>query len=421
MSNLLPDVKEDLEADFNETDFTRRRKLPLSLVIAILLNMVRPGKRVGYQNVIDRFFSDTELAHQKSPIQPPDKSSFIKARKKLPTEALMEIFENAVSQAGSMASEREKSTWKGFRVVAIDGTKKNLPHSKELVDNFGVPHGAHYPQMLTCALYDVFSKVPLNLAWGPYDTSERAIALELIKDLGPGDLLLLDRGYPGFELFEALIILGIDFMMRIPENGLFKVIMDFLGKGQRDGLVMIEPPRALIRERQKLGQPEPKPICLRVVKARLSKGVTGVFVTTLRDKKKYLLRDLRELYHLRWEEEEFFKLVKEELEAENFRGQNCTFIDQEMIAMYLYVVLVRLMTLQTADIYSLEPDSIAQKPAFLAVARFMDRILIATSIEACAMWYYRCLKEISWRQYKKRMGRSYPRKSKSSYGKWGRR
>ncbi|MDH4319427.1 MAG: hypothetical protein OEV64_13625 [Desulfobulbaceae bacterium] len=48
MSNLLPDVKEDLEADFNETDFTRRRKLPLPLVIAILLNMVRPGKRVGY-------------------------------------------------------------------------------------------------------------------------------------------------------------------------------------------------------------------------------------------------------------------------------------------------------------------------------------------------------------------------------------
>ncbi|MDH4319428.1 MAG: transposase [Desulfobulbaceae bacterium] len=133
----------------------------------------------------------------------------------------MEIFENAVSQAVSMASEREETTWKGFRVVAIDGTKKNLVHSKELVDNFGVPHGAHYPQMLTCALYDGFSKIPLNLAWGPYGSSERAIALELIKDLGPGDLLLLDRGYPSFELLQALIILGINFMMRIPENGFF--------------------------------------------------------------------------------------------------------------------------------------------------------------------------------------------------------
>ncbi|MDH4319429.1 MAG: hypothetical protein OEV64_13635 [Desulfobulbaceae bacterium] len=79
---------------------------------------------------------------------------------------------------------------------------------------------------------------------------------------------------------------------------------------------MIEPPPALIRERQKLGQPEPKPICLRVVKARLSKGVTGIFVTTLRDKKKYLLGELRELYHLRWEEEEFFKLIKEDWSLE---------------------------------------------------------------------------------------------------------
>lgn len=158
-----------------------------------------------------------------------------------------------------------------------------------------------------------------------------------------------------------------------------------------------------------------------MIKAKLSHGVTGVFVTTLRDKKKYLLRELRELYNRRWEEEEFFKLIKEELEAENFRGQNCMFIDQEMIAMHLYVVLVRLMILQAADCYSMEPDSIAQKPAFLAVARFMDRILISNSIELCATWYYRCLKEISWRQYKKRPGRSYPRKSKSSYGKWGRR
>jgi len=126
MSNLLPDVKEDLEADFNETDFTRRRKLLLPLVLAILLNMVRPGKRVGYQNVIDRFFSDTVFAHQKTSIQPPDKSAFIKARKKQPIEALMEIFKNAVSQASSMASEREETTWEGFRVVAIDGTKKTF-------------------------------------------------------------------------------------------------------------------------------------------------------------------------------------------------------------------------------------------------------------------------------------------------------
>jgi len=38
----------------------------------------------------------------------------------------MEIFENAVSQADSMASEREKTTWKGFRVVALCSMGKHI-------------------------------------------------------------------------------------------------------------------------------------------------------------------------------------------------------------------------------------------------------------------------------------------------------
>jgi hypothetical protein len=35
---------------------------------------------------------------------------------------------------------------------------------------------------------------------------------ELIRDLGPGDLLLLDRGYPEFELFELLLDADVDLL-----------------------------------------------------------------------------------------------------------------------------------------------------------------------------------------------------------------
>ena len=45
--------------------------------------------------------------------------------------------------------------------------------------------------MLTCALFDVMAKVPLNVIRGPFWTSERMMAQELIKDLQAGDLLLL--------------------------------------------------------------------------------------------------------------------------------------------------------------------------------------------------------------------------------------
>lgn len=249
--NLLPAEKEKLDASFKDPDFTRQRKLPLSITLALLINMVRPGKRVGYQNVIDRFFSEAEPARNSQYFQPPDKSAFIKSRRKLPTEALMEIFERAVHQAFAMAEKIASTTWRGFRVMAIDGTKKNLPHSEELVAEYGTPFGAHYPQLLTGVLYDVLAKIPRNLMWGSYASSERDMALELIKDLGEGDLLLLDRGFPSFELFADLLARGINFMARLQHNGLFKKISEYLATGHRDGIVTLEPPAHWVRECKK--------------------------------------------------------------------------------------------------------------------------------------------------------------------------
>lgn len=75
---------------------------------------------------------------------------------------------------------------------------------------------------------------------------------------------------------------------------------------------------------------------------------TALFITTLTDKTAYLVSTLRELYHLRWEEEEFYKLIKELLEAENFRGKSRQFIDQEVMAIYLYCLLVRIMMMEAA-------------------------------------------------------------------------
>ena len=266
--------------------------------------MVRPGKRFGYQEVINRFFSDTGLAHEKG-LTPPDKAAFLRARKKVPFDVFSGLFKKAVEQATSLASSYAGTKWKGFRLVAIDGTKKNLPYSDELAQEFGVPHGAHYPQLLSCALFDVLLKIPLNLMWGAHDVSERTMALELIKDLGPGDLLLLDRGYPGFELFEKLLSQGANFLVRLPDNGLFKPVAEFLAQGHRDGKVTLNPPQELVRQRLKNGEPAPVPIRLRVVRMRTKGSKTALFITTLTDKTAYPVSTLRELYHLRWEEEEF--------------------------------------------------------------------------------------------------------------------
>jgi len=74
LQQFLPD-RNSIESLLDTRYFTRERRLTLEITLALMLNMVRPGERVGYQKVIDRFFSDTGLAFAEAEIaKPPDKA-----------------------------------------------------------------------------------------------------------------------------------------------------------------------------------------------------------------------------------------------------------------------------------------------------------------------------------------------------------
>jgi hypothetical protein len=200
---FLPDRK-SLQSLLDTRFFSRVRRLSLEITLALMLNLVRPEERVGYQKVIDRFFSETGLAcSHDQVVRPPDKAAFHRARQKIPAKVCQILFAEAVAYAQSLTSQH-------------DGMKKTLPASDELSDFFEAPHHAHFPQMITGVLFDVLAKLPLNYMRAPFNTPERDMALELLKELGSGDLLLPDRGYPGYRLCHAMIIQGVDCLVRLP-------------------------------------------------------------------------------------------------------------------------------------------------------------------------------------------------------------
>jgi len=393
-------------------------------VLAVTLNMVRPGQRFGYQEVVDRYFSATApVALGNEAEVPPAASAFCRARQKVPLEVFQGLFDQAVEQVSALAERFPAHRWHGRRVLAIDGTRKNLPHSAELVEHFGVPERAHYPQALVCTLYDVLAKVPVNVIWGPSRASERVLARRLYGELGAGDLMLLDRGFPCGEILWDLADQQADVLVRLPKSGLFEAVRAALGHGRDDALVTLEPPASLRRERAQAGLPAPLPLTLRVVRVAAPRGdgEPAVLLTTLTDAARFTPGALSDLYHVRWEEEEFYKLVKELLAAENLRGTKCLLIHQELISIYLYCVLARLLTLEAAQRHGIAPQQIPQQHAFLAVSRYLDHMLTAQTPEDCELLLARCVDEIAWRRYKKRPGRSYPRQSKSGHGKWARK
>jgi len=282
---FLPD-RNSLETLLDTRYFSRERRLNLEVTLSLVLNMVRPGARVGYQQVIDRFFSDTGLAFPEPRlVKPPDKAAFLRARRKIPVEVFQILCARATEYAQMLAPQQAKLTWHGFRVCALDGTKKNLPDSPELREFFDAPHQAHFPQMITGVLYDVLAKLPLNYMRAPFHTPEREMAAVLLQELGPGDLLLLDRGYPGYHRFQALIEQHSEFLVRLPKNGMFKEVRHFWDRGKRDGKITLYPPQKLRKENPATDY---RPLTLRVVVVSLpGTKETAVFITTLLERQKY--------------------------------------------------------------------------------------------------------------------------------------
>ena len=62
-------------------------------------------------------------------------------------------------------------------------------------------------------------------------------------------------------------------------------------------------------------------ITCRLVKIELPTGEKEILCTSLLDHKTFTHKDMEELYHSRWNEEEAYKLLKSRVEVENFSGK----------------------------------------------------------------------------------------------------
>jgi hypothetical protein len=82
------------------------------------------------------------------------------------------------------------------------------------------------------------------------------------------------------------------------------------------------------------------------------------------------------------------------------------------------MILTRIMMLEAARQQGLPVEELETKSALMAVARYLDRLLLADTLEQCQELTRHCLAEIAWRKYRPRPGRKFPRKSKSRHGKW---
>jgi len=294
-----------------DTDFTRKRKMPFTKLIAFMLNMIKSS----IQTCLDKFFEnlsdfETHMTQQ----------SFSEARQKIKWEAFQDLFKMTVQKIYSHGYEK----WHGYRVSAIDGSKAQLPDEEKLREHFGtLGKNEQAATGQASALYDVYNNVIMDAQLEPMATDERTLAMQHIEELCKmesfdKECVIYDRGYASFEMVETMIERNIHFVMRVKKG--FNKEIDALSRG--DHYVVL----------RKRGHQD---IRVRVLKFVLPSGEIEMLITDIFDKRMGV-KAFKKLYFKRWPIETKYDEIKNKLEVENFSGLTVEAVKQDFfITMYM--------------------------------------------------------------------------------------
>jgi hypothetical protein len=391
-------------------DFTRNRKLPFHVLISFLINFVKGS----YQDELDKFFQALKQTEVSKRVV--SNAALTKARMKLKYEAFIELNQHLIDLFEKIFTPK---TWRGFRLIAIDGTTFKLPQIKEIAEHFGVWNvrkGDPCPMARASQLFDSLNKVTIHAVISPKSIDEREQAMQLFFNLIPHDLVLLDRGYPAFWLFKLIVSTSADFCARISRK--WNVVISFLNSGLKEKIIELDAPYTSISMCNQLGL-DTKPLTLRLIRIELDSGETEVLITTLIDSETHPYDIFAELYHKRWPVEEDYKTMKSRLQLENITGKSVLSVYQDFHAKVFAKNLASVLSFPVQN----EIEKIGKKVKYVHQLNFTQAIsktkyVIALLFQRTRKKVLKLIEDLHAIFFQTtepiRPGRKYPRKHKVS-------
>ena len=303
--------------------------------------------------------------------------SLAKARARLP-EALFERLSRFVADAADSLSQGW-ATWRGLRVVDLDGTCVSMEDNPELKAEFGVPNTRHGPgrypvaRLVAGTLWGTMTVV--GYAVGAYTTSEQALATRLFASLRPGDLVVGDRHFAGANLYAAYLGRGLQFLTRVHQRLKIGRLRRLLEYSADDFLVRLPVGKKHRREDPSL----PRSLTVRLihVEARVRGKFQSIWLaTSLLDAAKYPAAEIARLYAGRWRIETIFRELKVACGADVLRSKTPSGVRKELAARVMAVNLVRSVMIQAAVKHGKEPTRLSFAAAL--------RLVVATSLRMSA-------------------------------------
>lgn len=373
---------EDLknEGRMSITSFIRERVLTFPKLVLFFINQSRKTLQVS----LNEFCESANLIKI-------TKQAFSKARKKLSAHAFKLLNLKLVEE---YYTDNTYSLWKGFRLIAIDGSDIQLPNNNKLKNTFGTAKNKTGPTIGMAKIsyaYDVLNRIILDAEIDRCKTSERDLSVkhvEAIRKLEHSKLkniYLFDRGYPSLGMLFYLNSKGENFLFRCSISSCFAKVKEVFDQGEKDIIVRLYANQTNGDHVKELKRRVPELdrgtayIDIRVVIVVLDTGEEELLITSLLDPM-YLREEFKGLYNYRWCAEENYKWHKSGFELENFSGNTGLAIEQELYSLMLTANMATLLIQEAQEEVDNDPKIQSRKHPYkinkrLAIAVMHDRLL----------------------------------------------
>ncbi len=248
----------------------------------------------------------------------------------------------------------ELKLWKGYQLIAFDGTSVSLPTSPELKEKFGIYASTHkgtktcLARVLLC--YDVLGNYILGCTINNMNVGEQSLFRKMLPQIcqQTKTIVLLDRGFDNLQTVNYLLRNNFKMCIRMAtaRSHFAKKVMQMEGN---DFIIDWKPTKDEKRKAKKLNLPF-ETIKVRVTKVLLKTGEVELLVSNLFDLKEITSEEMGTLYFKRWGIEEGIKKLKPKMKLEFFGCKKTEGVYQEFYSHIFMLNLVELISTEAQQI-----------------------------------------------------------------------
>jgi hypothetical protein len=365
LTRVVPRDLVDEVLNYTKKNEKRSRLLPARVVVYYVLALTLFFGD-AYEEVMRKLVNGLRfLRVWRTEWDVPTTGAISKARIRLGAAPLEELFYRV---ATPIATPGTRGAWyRDYRVMAIDGVILDAPDTPENVERFGKTghnNGENaFPQVRIIGLTECGTHAMVTAAVDSWRVYERELAEHLLPHVEPDMLVLADRGFFSYDLWQQYVDTGAALVWRI-KRSIDLPVLSTLPEGSYLSELLPKQIKTDLKRGKQRTVHDGVRIPVRVIEYRVGNRPSPEIirlVTTILNPEEAPAEELAKLYAERWE----FEIGLDEIETHQIsnyrvlRSKKPDLVEQEIWGLLITHYAIRHLMHQAADTIDIDEDRLS--------------------------------------------------------------